>query len=147
MCLVYSETPIEQLAGAKIAHAIQSQAVVCDVEQDPHLVVGRLASRLVTGGERAPVDRTTSHRGKATLASYALLEQNPLKVDPKTLKDIRVLQTIKEGVTVFSSSTAAGNAALHDEPLPHAYEAEVPHPLTPAARQTLDLLLAAATRR
>ncbi|WP_395685404.1 amidohydrolase [Aestuariivirga sp.] len=36
------------------------------------------------------------------LADMVILEQNPLKVDPKTIKDIRVLETIKEGATVFS---------------------------------------------
>jgi len=92
-------------------------------------------------------ERTKGTLEVGKLADLVILEQNPLKVDPKTLKDIRVLQTIKEGVTVFSSSTAAGNAALNDEPLPHAHEAEVAQPLTPEARQTLDLLLAAATRR
>jgi predicted amidohydrolase YtcJ len=36
------------------------------------------------------------------LADLVILEQNPLKVDPHTIKDIKVLQTIKEGTTVFA---------------------------------------------
>lgn len=35
------------------------------------------------------------------LADFVLLDQNPLKVDPMTLKDIQVLETIKEGQTIF----------------------------------------------
>lgn len=41
----------------------------------------------------------TLEEGK--LADMVILEQNPLKVDPKTIKDIRILETIKEGETVF----------------------------------------------
>jgi predicted amidohydrolase YtcJ len=32
-----------------------------------------------------------------------VLSANPLKVDPVTIKDIKVLQTLKEGVTVFEA--------------------------------------------
>ena len=35
------------------------------------------------------------------LADFVILEQNPLKVPPKTIKTIKVLETIKEGETVF----------------------------------------------
>ena len=35
------------------------------------------------------------------LADMVILDKNPLKVDPMTLKDIVVLETIKEGKTVF----------------------------------------------
>jgi hypothetical protein len=35
------------------------------------------------------------------LADMVILDKNPLKVDPLTLKDLKVLETIKEGRTVF----------------------------------------------
>jgi hypothetical protein len=35
------------------------------------------------------------------LADMVILDKNPLKVDPMTLKDIIVLETIKEGTTVY----------------------------------------------
>lgn len=38
------------------------------------------------------------------LADLVMLSANPMKVDPRALKDIRVLETIKEGRTVFSSA-------------------------------------------
>jgi predicted amidohydrolase YtcJ len=36
------------------------------------------------------------------LADMVVLDKNPLKVDPMTLKDIQVLETIKEGKSVYS---------------------------------------------
>ena len=38
------------------------------------------------------------------LADLVILDRNPLKVDPMTLKDIQVLETIKEGVTVYKKA-------------------------------------------
>lgn len=35
------------------------------------------------------------------LADFAILDKNPLTVDPMTIKDILVLETIKEGVTIY----------------------------------------------
>jgi len=35
------------------------------------------------------------------LADLVILEKNPLAVDPLTIKDIAVVETIKEGKTVF----------------------------------------------
>ena len=41
----------------------------------------------------------TLEQGK--LADFVILAQNPLKVEPATIKDIKVVETIKEGETVF----------------------------------------------
>jgi hypothetical protein len=35
------------------------------------------------------------------LADLVILDRNPLTVDPKTIKDIRVVETIKEGKTIY----------------------------------------------
>ena len=48
---------------------------------------------------RKTTTKGTLEEGK--LADMVILEQNPLKVEPKTIKDIKVLETIKEGETVF----------------------------------------------
>jgi predicted amidohydrolase YtcJ len=37
------------------------------------------------------------------LADMVVLSANPLKVDPATIKDIKVLRTLKEGVTVYEA--------------------------------------------
>lgn len=44
-------------------------------------------------------DKGTLTEGK--LADMVILSENPIKVDPMTLKDIEVLETIKEGKTVY----------------------------------------------
>jgi predicted amidohydrolase YtcJ len=46
-------------------------------------------------------EKTKGTLEEGKLADFVILEQNPLKVDPKTIKDIKILETIKEGETVF----------------------------------------------
>jgi predicted amidohydrolase YtcJ len=41
---------------------------------------------------------------KGKLADMVILDKNPLKVDPMTLKDIKVMQTIKEGKVVYTKA-------------------------------------------
>ena len=35
------------------------------------------------------------------LADLVILDKNPLKVDPMAIKDIKVVETIKEGKTIY----------------------------------------------
>ena len=37
------------------------------------------------------------------LADLVILDQNPLTVDPMSIRDIRVMETIKEGVPVYTA--------------------------------------------
>ena len=80
------------------------------------------------------------------LADLVILARNPLKVDPSTIKDIAVVETIKEGRTIFRKDPAvkAAQAPVGGDGLPcphelvggHGKEAE----LSPEARKTLALL-------
>jgi heat shock protein HslJ len=45
------------------------------------------------------------------LADFVILSGDPTAVDPETLDQLEVLETIKEGVTVYASSDEDGNAA------------------------------------
>jgi len=53
-------------------------------------------------------------------ADLVILDKNPLQVDPRTIKDIKVVETIKEGVTIFPAppsfedSTQALSASVGD---------------------------------
>jgi predicted amidohydrolase YtcJ len=47
----------------------------------------------------------TLEEGK--LADLVVLDRNPLKIDPLTLTEVKVLETIKEGVSVYRASEAA----------------------------------------
>ncbi len=40
------------------------------------------------------------------LADLVILDQNPLKVDPMAIRDIKVVETIKEGATIYPASAA-----------------------------------------
>lgn len=40
---------------------------------------------------------------KGKLADLVILDKNPIKVDPATIKDIKVVETIKEGKTVYKN--------------------------------------------
>jgi predicted amidohydrolase YtcJ len=83
------------------------------------------------------------------LADLVILERNPLTVDPASLKTIAVVETIKEGRTIFRREEPVASASLPAGPgasLPclHDHDHGSPPPLSAAARQTLALLLHAA---
>jgi len=40
------------------------------------------------------------------LADMVILDRNPVKVDPMAIKDIKVMQTIKEGSAVYTRGAA-----------------------------------------
>jgi hypothetical protein len=43
------------------------------------------------------------------LADFVVLDKNPLEVDPETLDQIKVTETIMEGVTVFALASEASS--------------------------------------
>jgi predicted amidohydrolase YtcJ len=78
------------------------------------------------------------------LADLVILEENPLKVNSKMIKDIRVIQTIKEGTPLFTLERAreqALQAAFSSHPCVHN-DLGVKR-LSAEARDTLGILLAA----
>ena len=81
------------------------------------------------------------------LADLVILERNPLKVDPATIQSIAVVETIKEGQTIFrrdSAVSAAHAPAWEPMPCPHALVGSQGRPLTPEAQGTLAVLEEAA---
>jgi predicted amidohydrolase YtcJ len=80
------------------------------------------------------------------LADLVILERNPLSVDPATIKDIAVLETIKEGRTIFrrDENRAAAQGLGSSLPCLHAHGHGTPPALSRPARDTLNLLLGAA---
>jgi predicted amidohydrolase YtcJ len=86
-------------------------------------------------------ERTKGTLEVGKLADLVILERNPLKVDSKAIKDIRVLETIKEGVSIFSASSAG--SAVQTAFVPHdCVHGDVGSaPLSPSSQETLALLL------
>jgi|688.fasta_scaffold49590_6 predicted amidohydrolase YtcJ len=83
------------------------------------------------------------------LADLVILERNPLTVDSATIKDIVVLETIKEGRTIFrrdpATASGSGPAMGGGSSLPclHDHDHGSPPPLSASARDTLKLLVRA----
>ena len=50
------------------------------------------------------------------LADLVILDQNPLKVDPLAIKNIKVVETIKEGNTLFKRDKISAIVPIPTEP-------------------------------
>lgn len=57
----------------------------------------------IWGAVQFDEEKTKGSLSVGKLADMVILDSNPLKVDPMTLKDITVTETIKEGITVFNN--------------------------------------------
>ena len=81
------------------------------------------------------------------LADLVILERNPLKVDPTTIKDIAVVETIKEGRPIFQrqDGQAVSQVPATGLPCPHELASTGQPLLSPQALGTLDLLERAAS--
>jgi cytosine/adenosine deaminase-related metal-dependent hydrolase len=81
------------------------------------------------------------------LADLVILERNPLTVDPTTIKDIAVLETIKEGRTIFRRDADGAQAAVpggSSLPCLHAHGHGAEPGLSASAHNTLQLLISGA---
>ena len=87
------------LVDAGVNRTAASGVVVGSDERVPPYAALRAVTALAAYQLKEEATKGTLEAGK--LADLVILEKNPLKVDPLTIKDIRVLQTIKEGRTVF----------------------------------------------
>ncbi len=62
------------------------------------------------------------------LADLVILDKNPLKVDPMVIKDIKVVETIKEGVTIYPAAAREEKPladSLQNAPTTYSWTAEV----------------------
>jgi predicted amidohydrolase YtcJ len=77
------------------------------------------------------------------LADLVILDKNPLKVDPATIKQVRVMQTIKEGRSVFTrQKDAPAAASVIDHEHSHDVHRQVANQEpSPEARKTLMMLM------
>ncbi len=63
-----------------------------------------LKSITIWGAEQFFEEKNKGTLTTGKLADMVLLDKNPLKVDPMTLKDIMILETIKEGKTIYKKN-------------------------------------------
>lgn len=87
------------LVDAAVNRTTQSGAVMGPDERISPYVALKAVTAYPAWQIKEEKTKGTLEDGK--LADLVILEKNPLKVDPKTIKDIKVLETIKEGETVF----------------------------------------------
>ncbi|WP_161957084.1 amidohydrolase [Aestuariivirga litoralis] len=87
------------LVDAGVNRAIADGTVIGEKERVSPYVALKAVTSYAAFQIKEEKTKGTLEQGK--LADFVILAENPLKVDPKTIKDIKVLETIKEGETVF----------------------------------------------
>ena len=87
------------LVDAGVNRALPDGTVIGEKERVSPYVALKAVTSYAAFQIKEEKTKGTLEQGK--LADFVILEQNPLKVDPHSIKDIKVLETIKEGETVF----------------------------------------------
>jgi len=110
-----------------------------------------LRALTINGAYQFHEEKTKGSLEPGKLADLVVLSANPLKVDPMTIKDIQVVETIKEGTSLYRnpSLTAGGTTTASvpsSAPINEKDNCLVPHdqlqkPLSPAQQATLERLL------
>jgi len=107
-----------------------------------------LRALTINGAYQFHEEKTKGSLEPGKLADLVVLSANPLKVDPMTIKDIQVLETIKEGISLYRNpALTAGGATTAAAPINEKDNCLVPHdqpqkPLNPTQQATMDRLLA-----
>ncbi len=87
------------LVDAGVNRALPDGRVIGEKERVSPYVALKAVTAYAAFQIKEEATKGTLEEGK--LADLVILKQNPLKVEPKTIKDIKVLETLKEGRTVF----------------------------------------------
>lgn len=97
----YGVTPISQLLllGTSVNRLSRSNVVI-GPEQRVTPLEG-LRALTINGAYQYFEENEKGSIEKGKLADLVILSDNPLTVDPLTIKDIKVVETIKEGKTIF----------------------------------------------
>ena len=107
-----------------------------------------LRALTINGAYQFHEEKTKGSLEPGKLADLVVLSANPVKVDPMTIKDIQVLETIKEGTSLYRNpSLTTGGAITAAAPINEKDNCLVPHdhpqkPLNPAQQAAMDRLLA-----
>ncbi|MFO1089678.1 MAG: amidohydrolase [Hyphomicrobiales bacterium] len=98
---VSPEPWILPLVDAAVNRALPDGRIIGEKERvDPYV-----ALKAVTAYAAYQIkdEKTKGTLEPGKLADLVILEKDPLKVDPKTIKDIKILETVKEGETVWKA--------------------------------------------
>ena len=60
-----------------------------------------LKAMTINGARQYGEDATKGSIEPGKLADFVILDKNPLKVKPMEIKDIKIVETIKEGATIW----------------------------------------------